>query len=273
MSSLSLPLRNRRTAFTLIELLVVIAIIAILAAILFPVFAQAREKARQATCISNMRQLSLGVMMYVQDYDEMYPMTANYNDGSVTPTIWSEMIQPYVKNEGIYKCPSAITPGYPANWGKRREASIGMNGQLAYRDPSTSANATEAFTSTLSLAAVDETARFALISDTPNGPIGDTTSRYRGHNIDPCVPTSKVNLTDVRLSTPLVGDVDLVATNPALAAGNLKPIYARHNRTGTGQGFATIIHGDGHVKTYSANGILAQDKGANLIWRVRGVCP
>jgi len=70
-----------RKAFTLIELLVVIAIIAILAAILFPVFSQAREKARGATCLSNLKQIGLGVMMYVQDYDETFPMS-QYGGGS-----------------------------------------------------------------------------------------------------------------------------------------------------------------------------------------------
>src|SRR5207302_5942836 len=70
--------RSSRTAFTLIELLVVIAIIAILAAILFPVFAQAREKARQANCLSNFKQIGLGVMMYVQDWDETYPTSRLY---------------------------------------------------------------------------------------------------------------------------------------------------------------------------------------------------
>jgi prepilin-type N-terminal cleavage/methylation domain-containing protein len=67
---------RRRSAFTLIELLVVIAIIAILAAILFPVFAQAREKARQAACLSNLKQIGTGVMMYVQDYDETFPQSS-----------------------------------------------------------------------------------------------------------------------------------------------------------------------------------------------------
>ena len=65
----------RRSGFTLIELLVVIAIIAILAAILFPVFARARESARRTSCISNLKQLALGTMMYAQDYDETYPMS------------------------------------------------------------------------------------------------------------------------------------------------------------------------------------------------------
>ena len=89
--------------FTLIELLVVIAIIAILAAILFPVFAKAREKARTASCQSNLKQLSLSVKMYVQDYDERYPV-ANINDA--TSTFWSQIVYPYVKNPQVYACPS-----------------------------------------------------------------------------------------------------------------------------------------------------------------------
>src|SRR5437899_22610 len=75
----------RRTGFTLIELLVVIAIIAILAAILFPVFAQARDKARQATCLSNCKQIGLAHMMYAQDYDETFS-PSRYNSGSCTPS-------------------------------------------------------------------------------------------------------------------------------------------------------------------------------------------
>ena len=93
-----------RKGFTLIELLVVIAIIAILAAILFPVFARARAKARQASCASNVKQLMLGILMYNQDYDGRLPMV--YNDISGTRYWWFYRIQPYCKNTQIFKCPS-----------------------------------------------------------------------------------------------------------------------------------------------------------------------
>ncbi len=113
----------RRKGFTLIELLVVIAIIAILAAILFPVFARAREKARQTSCLSNLKQIGLAVMMYAQDYDEKLlfaemwtpvPMRNRYvrwyypNNPNVTQNLlyWSDLIQPYAKNEQICICPS-----------------------------------------------------------------------------------------------------------------------------------------------------------------------
>jgi len=90
--------------FTLIELLVVIAIIAILAAILFPVFAQAREKARQSTCLSNMKQLGLAMMMYVDDFDESYPFSIQSETNYWTA--WPYLINGYVKNSGIFYCPS-----------------------------------------------------------------------------------------------------------------------------------------------------------------------
>ncbi|MCC6444458.1 MAG: DUF1559 domain-containing protein [Armatimonadetes bacterium] len=112
------PMRPK--GFTLIELLVVIAIIAILAAILFPVFAQAREKARAISCMSNVKQLGNAVMMYVQDYDEMYPLyRANWADND--ESWWLNLLLPYIKNQGVYQCTSLshkrlwIWGGYGAN--------------------------------------------------------------------------------------------------------------------------------------------------------------
>jgi prepilin-type N-terminal cleavage/methylation domain-containing protein/prepilin-type processing-associated H-X9-DG protein len=105
--------RTSSAAFTLIELLVVIAIIAILAAILFPVFAQAREKARQTACLSNLKQVGMGLMMYAQDYDETLPV---YDDNvfdfanpavyTVRPNFFGSAI-PYIKNNQVFGCPSA----------------------------------------------------------------------------------------------------------------------------------------------------------------------
>jgi prepilin-type N-terminal cleavage/methylation domain-containing protein len=97
--------RINRRGFTLIELLVVIAIIAILAAILFPVFAQAREKARQASCLSNHKQYALATLMYVQDYDETFPMST-YLDPSFCVATFYGVVDPYVKNKQITQCPS-----------------------------------------------------------------------------------------------------------------------------------------------------------------------
>lgn len=94
-----------RLGFTLIELLVVIAIIAILAAILFPVFAQAREKARTVSCLSNMKQLGTAEAMYLQDYDEKYVIWRYYVTATDKKT-WVELLQPYCKNKQIWICPS-----------------------------------------------------------------------------------------------------------------------------------------------------------------------
>jgi len=103
-----------RRGFTLIELLVVIAIIAILAAILFPVFAKAREKARQSSCLSNIKQISLGILQYAQDYDEKISRC-----GTLTPrSYWNSYVEPYLKNRQVLVCPSRSGgnfPGYAQN--------------------------------------------------------------------------------------------------------------------------------------------------------------
>ena len=105
----------KRNGFTLIELLVVIAIIAILAAILFPVFAQAREKAKQTSCLSNMKQIGLSLIMYAEDYNQNLPSAYYYLNGANSDggyMHWSGMIMPYVKNEKIFVCPSNPFGGF-----------------------------------------------------------------------------------------------------------------------------------------------------------------
>jgi len=139
-----------RRGFTLIELLVVIAIIAILAAILFPVFAKAREKARQTSCLSNVKQLGLGVVMYAQDYDEKLPIHCpgwpEY-DGTNRHACWGGMIFPYVKNSQIFGCPSfprdanmggqsnwtgAVYPAIPRSYGWNFALNTVKMGTLVY---------------------------------------------------------------------------------------------------------------------------------------------
>jgi len=102
-------MRGRR-GFTLIELLVVIAIIAILAAILFPVFAKARAKARQTACASNLKQVGMGMVQYVQDFDERFPPSwaaAGNGNGPNLIDHWQDFIHPYIKNAGVYDCPES----------------------------------------------------------------------------------------------------------------------------------------------------------------------
>jgi len=108
----SLNKRDLKLGFTLIELLVVIAIIAILAAILFPVFGRARENARRSTCQSNLKQIGLGILQYVQDYDEMMPFAVgNSNNNSINGTSWPVLVQPYIKSVQVFKCPSNVNAG------------------------------------------------------------------------------------------------------------------------------------------------------------------
>ena len=146
------------SAFTLIELLVVIAIIAILAAILFPVFAQARESARQTSCLSNGKQIGLAALMYAQDYDEKWVIVGGENSNTLLDgkksngepfNGWSLLLQPYTKNRQMFRCPSMptvfsgsggcanfngqqMTNSYSYNWFLGSDASYGSPGDGDY---------------------------------------------------------------------------------------------------------------------------------------------
>ena len=156
------PSPSGRRGFTLIELLVVIAIIAILAAILFPVFAKAREKARQISCLSNLKQLSLGFVQYVQDSDEEYPDTGAGSSAkpcwipappSASPSdifdVTLGVLYPYVKSSQVYVCPDDTQ-------GDTRHLSYSMNQYMGYNPPSNGPT---------SLAIVDTPATTILLID------------------------------------------------------------------------------------------------------------
>jgi len=144
-------MRKMKKAFTLIELLVVIAIIAILAAILFPVFAQAREKARAISCLSNEKEIALAILMYVQDYDERMPLWSYWvnnqpdadkgnplyglpdpNGGGYKYAYngWDNLVAPYVKNRGIFHCPDEFGPG--PDYNNKNADNSGQTGTLNY---------------------------------------------------------------------------------------------------------------------------------------------
>ena len=177
----SLPSRfaSRRRGFTLIELLVVIAIIAILAAILFPVFARARENARRASCQSNLKQIGLGILQYTQDYDESLPrsrnagvtLPANGALASITPAWapWQFVIQPYVKSYQLFKCPSNSASGFTTNSNDLVPKSYQSNGGNVANDPGLfGGDRPMNEGKTTALAAMDSPSQLLLVGEHPD---------------------------------------------------------------------------------------------------------
>ncbi len=215
---------SSKSAFTLIELLVVIAIIAILAAILFPVFARARENARRASCQSNMKQIGLGLLQYSQDYDEMQPRTAFGGVGATnwpTKYKWMDAIYPYVKSEQIFTCPSdpnsTATIKYQYG-GNNPGVDLYRFGSYAYNNAYWgNAGISPA---NVNLAAIAAPAATIWIVEQLNG-----------NNIEAAWPNSASNPTIVSTSSPRYLDTQA------------SDIPDRHLDT------TTILYCDGHVKS------------------------
>ena len=169
--------RGLNRAFTLIELLVVIAIIAILAAILFPVFAKAREKARQSSCASNLKQIGVATLQYAQDYDETY-MLGWYTGGYSPRTV----VDPYIKNTQVFNCPSATFTG-TYGWhaalmnGRAMASVVNVAGTVMWGDAFTvtAASAGGAPLSWVSNGSADWEMRFPYSPTTlpPSAPVAD----------------------------------------------------------------------------------------------------
>ncbi len=160
---------QRARGFTLIELLVVIAIIAILAAILFPVFAKAREKARQTNCLSNYKQIATGVLAYAQDYDEKLVGYSTQGPPGVWHNVW-EMLNPYVKSYQVWYCPST----------KATVMGTGANVQHTIIDLNWGAAA-------VSLAQLTAPADRLLFMDAQNGPVAGGVEGTDGNQLVWCV--------------------------------------------------------------------------------------
>ena len=179
-NSLKIRSSQRKTAFTLIELLVVIAIIAILAAILFPVFARARENARRSSCQSNLKQMGLGMLQYVQDFDETYP-PVSINNGlapsqysSSVPFAWSDALQPYIKSTQLYQCPSDET----------EQGTLVSSDYTDYFY--------NALVSNTNAAVFSETSRTVLIGEANSGPARITLNGCQGGNANNTTNTGGV---------------------------------------------------------------------------------
>ncbi|MCA0360722.1 MAG: prepilin-type N-terminal cleavage/methylation domain-containing protein [Armatimonadetes bacterium] len=271
-----------RRAFTLIELLVVIAIIAILAAILFPVFAAAKESAKATAGLAQMRQLSMGVMIYTSDNDETFVPSTNYDTPTADPTrIWTTNVYPYVKDRQIFIAPGAQGSEFATDWSTRHRQSIGYNDTTAFAfSQATTADLVctngqlvlgcSAYTSAANTSQMEEPAGTGMFANTPHGAGGKYRGFVFGADNGTTFKPGFTTLTDLKQAVPLASGEDLVAklggAPSNLSPGALKPIIGRYLRQGS-DGRTPVVFADGHTKSYKASAI--QSGASGIIWRFR----
>lgn len=255
-----------RHAFTLIELLMVIVIIALLAALLFPVFAAAKQDGYKGAAIAQCSQLSKAMMLYVADNDGDYAPSTNYGAPESSPDrVWVNTLYPYIKNQLVFVAPGS-KGAYVTKWADRGKMSIGMNSATAL-DPNGCdeeqkvKNNCRGFTSSASFDQKEQPETIPIFAFTP---YGETSKGYRGFEFNPYngIPNPK----KPHEGPPLTADIDLVAKLP-LPPDLLKPVLCPYHSTGKNTGVAPVIMAGGNAKVYSAAQILSGN--TNLKWRFR----
>ncbi len=240
---------KQRSAFTLIELLVVIAIIAILAAILFPVFATAREKARQTTCASNEKQLGLAIAQYVQDFDERFPQGEG-SCGTIPGRGWVGEIYSYLKTKGAVACPSDLNANL-ANFSYAYNAAIAGNGQSAkvtVPDFCGSTSSVGVAVQASQMTAPTRTVMLYEISSAFGTTVWNVNSDFSsgssyGEGVGFFGGNEWLATGQMRGDGPVIGGVT--------ANGYLRSMDGRHN------GGSNFLLADGHVKWFKPNNVSA----------------
>lgn len=233
-----------RKGFTLIELLVVIAIIAILAAILFPVFAKVREKARQTSCASNLKQLGLGFVQYVQDNDEQFPSGVMSQFGGNSGEGWGGEIYAYVKSTGVYKCPDDSTS--PSSAGSLTLYPVSYVYNINIPDSFGASGSQAAFTAPASTVLLTEgLGGVAAITDPQEGINASTVPTYFSPTGDGLGPVNETSTT-----TTITYDTGYFHSGVFSASWF-------HNVTGRHTDMSNFLMADGHVKTLRSSAVSA----------------
>ena len=258
----------RRLGFSIIELMIVLIIIAVLAAILFPVFAKAKQSAFRTKALAQAKQLGTALSLYLDQNDGKYLPSTNYGLADSNPgKMWQNGLLGLVKDENIFVAPNSDAK-FVKDWSERGMMSIGYSSATAVdptqgcSDDIADSSGCIAFKTVAEFSKEDNVSGVGLFAVTPNGP---TEKNYRGYEFSPY--NGSPNLENPKLSPPLASDRDLVKELSMLGPDALKPIFCPYLSTGSDDGFTPVIFADGHAKDYSAKQISGG--GSGIIWRFR----
>jgi len=266
-------MRRHSSGFTLIELLVVIAIIAILAAILFPVFAQAREKARQTTCASNLNQLAKALLSYTTDHENhlapsfstSVPDPLRGGMDNTNTVIWPALVKPYIKNEGIFMCPNAQDARYVEAWVDEPNRGVYGRGWLPYGyNMGIASNwfwvsgGSTLSRMTPNLSIIKEPAKMVMLADSYSGPTSGP-HNCRGYVVDNlCV--HGCSSSDPRLGN---GPNPPCVITPSGSFASLGPRHPKYDGV-------NIAFVDGHVKWFNVKAVVPNKQPSDLPPQCRG---